>query len=247
MRVQPVRTHKITLADRDLLAILDRHLAEFADGSVLAISSKIVSLCEGRAVPMAGADKARLIAEQAERFLPASESRYNVALTLTGGMLIATAGIDESNTDGNYVLWPADAQRTANAVRRYLVERFGVARAGVVITDSRTSPLRLGVTGVALAHSGFRALNDYVGVEDLFGRALRMTKVNVMDALATAAVLVMGEGSEQTPLAVIDEAPFVQFQDRDPSAAELAALRVAPEDDLYAPLLERVPWQRGAG
>ena len=247
MRVQPVRTHRITLADRDLLAILDRHLAEFADGSVLAISSKIVSLCEGRAVPMAGADKARLIAEQAERFLPASESRYNVALTLTGGMLIATAGIDESNTDGNYVLWSADAQRTANAVRRYLVERFAVALAGVVITDSRTSPLRLGVTGVALAHSGFRALNDYVGVEDLFGRALRMTKVNVMDALATAAVLVMGEGSEQTPLAVIDEAPFVQFQDRDPSAAELAALRVAPEDDLYAPLLERVPWQRGGG
>jgi F420-0:gamma-glutamyl ligase len=54
----------------------------------------------------------------------------------------------------------------------------------------------------------------------------------------------MGEGSEQTPLALIDEVPFVQFQERDPSRAELDQLRVAPEDDLYAPLLEHVPWQR---
>jgi dihydrofolate synthase / folylpolyglutamate synthase len=117
----------------------------------------------------------------------------------------------------------------------------------VVVTDSRTTPLRLGVTGVALAHSGFRALNDYVGKQDLFGRALRMTKVNVMDALATSAVLVMGEGSESTPMAVIDELPFVTFQPRAPSAAELSELRIALEDDLYAPLLTRVEWQRGRG
>lgn len=243
MRVQPLRTHKITTADRDLLAILDAHLTAFSDGSVLAITSKIVALAEGSAVPVAGTDKARLIAERAQRYLPAAASKHNVSLTITRGMLIATAGIDESNTDGHFVPWPADPQRSADTVRRYLGERFSVARAGVVITDSRTTPLRLGVTGVALAHSGFQALNDYVGVNDLFGRPLRMTKVNVMDALAMAAVLVMGEGSEQTPLAVIDDVPFVQFQARDPSADELAQLRVAPEDDLYAPLLERVPWQ----
>jgi F420-0:gamma-glutamyl ligase len=39
-----------------------------------------------------------------------------------------------------------------------------------------------------------------------------MTKVNVADALAAAAVLVMGEGSEQTPLVVIGDVPFVTFQ-----------------------------------
>jgi putative folate metabolism gamma-glutamate ligase len=247
MRIQPVRTHKITSADRDLFAILDAHLPAFGEGSVLAISSKIIAIAEGRVVPMASVDKQELVAEQADRFLPASASKWGVSLTITNGMLIATAGIDESNSDGHFVLWPSDAQRSANALRGYLVQRFGLSRAGVVITDSRTSPLRIGVTGVALAHSGFRALNDYVGVQDLFGRALRMTKVNVMDALATAAVLVMGEGNEQTPLAVIDDAGLVQFQDRDPSAAELEQLRVSLEDDLYAPLLERVPWQRKRG
>ena len=246
MRIQPVRTRRISVSDRDLLALLDAHLPALAEGSVLAITSKIVSIAEGRVVPMSGVDKSRLVADEADQFLPASASRWGVSLTLTRGMLIATAGIDESNSDGHYILWPRDPQGTANAVRRHLATRFSLSRVGVVITDSRTSPLRLGVTGVALAHSGFRALNDYVGVKDLFGRALRMTKVNVMDALATAAVLVMGEGSEQTPLAVIDDAPFVEFQDRDPTAAELEPLRVPPEDDLYAPLLGSVPWQRRA-
>jgi dihydrofolate synthase / folylpolyglutamate synthase len=245
MRVQPLRTHKITSADRDLFAILDAHLPSFADGSVLAITSKIVAIAEGRVVPMAGVDKQRLIADQAERYLPASTSKWGVSLTITNGLLIATAGIDESNSDGHFVLWPRDVQRSANAVRAYLSKRFALSRVGVVITDSRTAPLRIGVTGVALAHSGFRALNDYVGVQDLFGRALRMTKVNVIDALATAAVLVMGEGSEQTPLAVIDDVAFVQFQEGDPSPAELEQLRVSPEDDLYAPLLEQAPWQKG--
>jgi putative folate metabolism gamma-glutamate ligase len=247
MRIQPLRTHKITSSERDLFAILDAHLPAFGEGSVLAITSKIIALAEGRVVPMAGVDKQQLVAEQADRFLPASASKWGVSLTITNGMLIATAGIDESNSDGHFVLWPSDVQRSANALRGYLVKRFGLSRAGVVITDSRTSPLRIGVTGLALAHSGFRALNDYVGVQDLFGRPLRMTKVNVMDALAAAAVLVMGEGSEQTPLAVIDDVGFVQFQDRDPSATELEQLRVSPEDDLYAPLLEPVPWQRNRG
>ena len=244
MRVQPLRTHKITGADRDLFAILDAHLPALAEGSVLAITSKIVAIAEGRTVPFASAEKSRLVAEQAERYLPVSASKYGVSLTITRGMLIATAGIDESNSDGHFILWPSDSQAAANAVRAYLARRFSLSRVGVVITDSKTTPLRIGVTGVALAHSGFRALNDYVGVQDLFGRALRMTKVNVMDALATGAVLVMGEGSEQTPLAVVDDVPFVQFQERDPSAAELEQLRVSLEDDLYAPLLEHAPWQR---
>jgi putative folate metabolism gamma-glutamate ligase len=246
MRIQPIQTHTISPSERDLFAVVDRHLPELRERSVLAITSKIVAICEGRVRPIAGVDKRELIAEEAERYLP-PDPRYGVCLTIKQDMLIATAGIDESNADGHYVLWPSDAQRSANALRAHLVGRFGLREVGVVITDSRTTPLRLGVTGVALAHSGFRALNDYVGARDLFGRALRMTKVNVMDALATSAVLVMGEGNESTPLAVLDDLPFVTFQPRDPSPDELAALRIPLEEDLYAPLLTRVDWLRGRG
>ncbi len=246
MRIQPIKTHPIPPTERDLFALLDRYVTELPERSVLAITSKVVAICEGRVRPIAGTDKRQLITEEAQRYLPA-DARYGVSLTIKHGMLIATAGIDESNSDGHYVLWPSDAQRSADAVRAHLSQRFGLREVGVVLTDSRTTPLRLGVTGVALAHSGFLALNDYVGKSDLFGRALRMTKVNVMDALATSAVLVMGEGSECTPLALLDELPFVTFQSRNPSAEELAALRTSLEDDLYAPLLTRVEWQRGRG
>jgi F420-0:gamma-glutamyl ligase len=55
----------------------------------------------------------------------------------------------------------------------------------------------------------------------------------------------MGEGAEQTPLAVVRETPFVHVQPRDPTVEERAALRIAPEDDLYAPLLMGVPWVGG--
>jgi dihydrofolate synthase / folylpolyglutamate synthase len=247
MRLTPLRTHRITPSDRDLFAILERHVPRLAERSVLAITSKIVALVEGRVVPAGAANKRELVLKEAERYVAAEHNKYDVFLTLKRGMLIATAGIDESNADGSFILWPADAQSTANQLRAYLARRFALAEVGVIITDSRTSPLRPGVTGIALAHSGFAALKDYVGKQDLFGRPLRMTKVNVLDALATAAVLVMGEGSEQTPLAVAEELGFVEFQGRDPTPAELAELVIAPEDDLYAPLLTSAPWERGGG
>lgn len=54
----------------------------------------------------------------------------------------------------------------------------------------------------------------------------------------------MGEGDEQTPLAYCGRT-FVAFQERDPTPEELAALTIALEDDLYAPLLTGVEWRRG--
>ncbi len=245
MQIHAIKTHKITTADQNLFAILDAYIPGLDEGSVLAITSKIVAICQGRMVPIGTVDKHTLIAQEADYFLPPDRSKYHMTLTITQGLLVPTAGIDESNGNGYYVLWPHSLQHTANAVWAYLRERFGRERLGVLITDSKTPPLRTGVTGVALVHSGFRALNDYVGTVDCFGRRLRMTQGNVADALAAAAVLVMGEGNEQTPLAVISDLPFVRFQGRAPSAEELQQLRIAHEDDIYGPLLMSVPWHKG--
>ncbi|RIK44377.1 MAG: putative folate metabolism gamma-glutamate ligase [Chloroflexi bacterium] len=244
MQIQAVKTHKITPADRDLLAVLDAYVPFLDEYTVLAITSKIVSICQERVVAIGEIDKQQLIESEADSFLPPDTNRYHVTLTIKDNILIPSAGIDESNSDHRYVLWPADPQGVANAIRSHLCRRFGRRYLAVLITDSKTTPLRWGVTGVAVAHSGFAALNDYIGRTDLFGRPLRMTKVNVADALAAAAVLVMGEGDEQTPLAVIHDLPFVQFQARNPMPEELQSLHIDLEDDLYAPLLRSVPWQR---
>jgi putative folate metabolism gamma-glutamate ligase len=247
MHVQAIKTHTITIADQDLNAILDRYMPPIEDNTILAITSKIVAICQGRMIPVGTVDKQELIEREADYFVPPGASNYQVWLTIKAQMLIPMAGIDESNGNGSYILWPRDPQQVANDIRAYLQRRFEHRHLGVIITDSTTTPLRWGVTGVALAHSGFRPINDYRGAPDLFGRPLCMTQVNVVDALAAAAVLVMGEGSEQTPLALIREVPFVAFQDRNPTVEELQGLHIELDDDMYAPLLTSVPWQRGRG
>lgn len=245
MKIKVIKTNKIIPNSESLYAILDRYLTTFKEHSVFAITSKIVSICEGRVIKIEDADKKQLINREAELLLPPEENKYNITLTIKNNLLIPTAGIDESNGNGYYVLWPFTPQNTANNVRDYLCNRFSLNQVGVIITDSKTTPLRWGTTGVAVVHSGFLALNNYIGKSDIFGRELRVTKANIMDALAVTAVLIMGEGSEQTPLAVIEDIPFVQFQDRNPTEEELNELKISLDDDLYAPLLKAVKWRKG--
>jgi putative folate metabolism gamma-glutamate ligase len=244
MRVQAIKTHRIT-NDRDLNALLDRYVTALEEQSVLAITSKVVSICQGRLIPVDSMDKQTLVEREAGLYMAPSSSRYHISLTIVEHLLIPMAGVDESNAQGQYILWPLDAQGVANRARVHLQQRFGLQHVGVLITDSKTAPLRWGVTGTAIAHSGFLAINDYRGRPDIYGRPLQMTTVDVADALAAAAVLVMGEADEQTPLAVIEDLPFVRFQGRDPSPEELEQRWIDMEDDLYAPLLQAVAWRKG--
>jgi F420-0:gamma-glutamyl ligase len=61
--------------------------------------------------------------------------------------------------------------------------------------------------------------------------------VNAADTLAAAAALMMGEGAEQSPLALIEDAP-VKFRAR---AAKLtrAEIKYPLKDDLYYPFLKK--------
>lgn len=247
MQVSAIKTEKVTLGSIGLFELLNKYVRELSEGSILAITSKVISLCEGRAVPVTNSDKDELIKKEADLYLPKEENRYKLYLTIKDSILAVSAGIDESNAAGNYVFWPKDPQRTANEIREYLIKRFNLKKIGVIITDSKTTPLRWGVTGIPIAHSGFKALRDLIGTADLFGRKLKMTKIAVMDALAASAAAVMGEGAEQTPLSVITDVPFVEFQDRKPTKKELDELKIAIEDDVYGSILKRAPWKKGGG
>lgn len=247
MKVVAIKTHKITAQDKDLLKILDKYLSKLKEKSILAITSKIVSITEGRFVSMCGANKDDLIKQESRLYLPREQNRYNVSLTIARNMLAATAGIDESNANGYYILWPRNPQATVNKVRAYLKKRFKIKNVGVIITDSKTSPLRWGVTSIALVYSGFAPLKNYIGKKDLFGRKFEFEKLSIIDSLAGAASVVMGEGAECTPIAVISDSPFVEFQDRNPTAKELSGLKIKIDEDLYGPFLQNVKWKKGKG
>lgn len=246
MKVTAIKTHKITVSDCDLIKILDKYLLKFSEKSILVITSKIVSITEGRLVKTDGVDKDELIRRESQFYLPREQNRYNVSLTIARNMLAATAGIDESNADGYYVLWPKDPQQTVNSVRLHLKRRCNLIDVGVMITDSRTAPLRWGVTSVALAYSGFKPLKDYIGKKDLFGRKFKFEKLSIIDSLASAASVVMGEGDERTPIAIINDLPFVEFQDRNPTKKELKDLNISMDEDLYGPFLKSVKWKKGS-
>lgn len=245
MIITAYKTHKIT-AGEDLFAILDNYLPRIQEGSIVAVSSKIVGICEGRVVKYESASqKDELAKKEAEYYLPREFSQYGFILTINHNLMVANAGIDESNSNGFISLWPKDPQQSANAVREYLRKKYHISSVGVLLTDSKLSPLRWGVTGYALSHSGFRALNSYIGKPDIFGRKMHAEQTNVADSFAAAAVAQMGEGAEQQPLAVITDAPFVHFQKRNPTPKELDSLKIALEDDVYASLLTAVKWQKG--
>ena len=245
MTIKGYKTHKITAKDTNLFKILDTYLPPLSENSIIVVTSKIVALCEGNTIPAEVANKDELVAKEADLYLPKEENNYGVYITIKGNILAATAGIDESNTDGQVVLWPHNPQESANKIREYLVKKHKIQNLGVLITDSKTTPLRWGVTGIVLSHSGFRAINDYVGTKDLFGREFKMTKVNVMDGLSSAAAVVMGETIEQTPLGVITDIPFVTFQDNKQTSDEIKNLAIPIDDDVYGVFLKSANWKKG--
>jgi dihydrofolate synthase / folylpolyglutamate synthase len=244
MRVHAVRTTPIT-DQQDILQLIDHVVPSLQEKSILAVTSKIVSISEGRTLPVAGTDKDAVIETEADWYLPRSSSKYNIMITIKDSIIIGAAGIDESNGNDNYILWPKNPYQTAQNIWSHLREKHQLQELGVIITDSRNTPTRWGTLGVGIAYCGFEPLKNYIGTPDIFGRALIMTKASILDGLAASAVLVMGEGNEQTPLAIIEDVPHVQFQPRPPTEEEKQALCIEKEDDLFEPLLKTAPWNKG--
>jgi dihydrofolate synthase / folylpolyglutamate synthase len=225
MKVRSVRT-RIYKEKEELAGFVTAHVKKLRNNAILAVTSKIVALSEGRTAPVS--DKERVIKSESTWSVP---TKF-VALTLKDGMLLANAGVDESNGDGKLVLLPKDSYKAAAALRKALMKQFHIRNCGVIITDSRVMPLRAGVIGVALGYAGFKGLRDYRGKKDIFGRKFKFETANVADSLATVAALAMGEGNERQPLAVIEDAP-VEFT----NTVNKKELIIAEKDDLYRPLL----------
>jgi putative folate metabolism gamma-glutamate ligase len=241
MIIQAIKTHRIEEGDC-LFTLLDQYIPTIPEQSIVVITSKIVSVCQGHLIPKEHIIKEDLIKQEADAVLQTEANPYDLYLTIKENILIPSAGIDESNSNNSYILYPKDVQETANSLWKHLREKHNLENIGVIITDSHTTPLRRGVMGIGLAWCGFEPQYSYIGKPDIYDKPLRVTCINIIDALSTSAVLLMGEGNEQTPLALIKDAPRIQFLKRPPSAEEISNLRISVDEDLYAPLLKAATW-----
>lgn len=228
MKTEAIHT-RLFKEKENLLQFVLEHIPVAREGSVIVVTSNIVALAEGRTASFL--EKEKVILEESDWAIP---TKY-VWLTIKDGMFMAGAGTDESNAAGKLILLPKDSFKAADELRTALLSFYKIKKLGVMITDSRVLPLQRGVVGVAVGYAGFTGIKEYRGAPDLFGRPLKVTTVDVADSLATAAVLLMGEGNESRPLAVIEDAPL-DFAEH----VNKGELVVPVHDDLYAPLFEKI-------
>lgn len=242
MKIQPIKTHRI-IPGEPLLSLIEKYLFP-KEEDIVVVTSKIISLCENRIVTKESyPDKRALIQQESEAYLETELGiKHGVCLTLKNNILIPSAGIDESNIDNGYILYPKDIPGTAKLIWEFLREKTKIKKLGVIVTDSHTTIARRGVLGIGIGWCGFKPLYSYIGKEDCFGKPLRVTMANHLDALAVAAVHVMGEGAECTPLAMIQDAKKIEFQDSPPTKTELSSICIPPQEDLYGALFHHPDW-----
>ncbi|HEV2118862.1 MAG TPA: coenzyme F420-0:L-glutamate ligase [Candidatus Bathyarchaeia archaeon] len=224
MELYPLRSSLVlpgdTIVERFVEALSLAKL-RVRSGDIIAITSKIVSISENNTISLVSIKptplarrlgrKFDMLPEFAQVVIDESDSVYGgvpgVLLTLKNGDAIANSGVDQKNSpSGSVIPWPRDPQRSADAIRRS-VDRKLSKSVGVVIVDSRVTPLRIGTIGMAVACSGFQPVRDTRGITDLYGRKARITFQAVADGIAGAAQLLMGESSESIPFVLVRGAP----------------------------------------
>jgi coenzyme F420-0:L-glutamate ligase/coenzyme F420-1:gamma-L-glutamate ligase len=228
----------------DDLASMIADRVELDSDDVLCVASTIVSKAEGRQANLSAyetGEQARAIADRIgtladeqkdPRFAQAvlEESAellmdHPIMLAVTPfGHITVNAGIDRSNVpDADLLLLPEDP--TASAQR--LHDALDVP---VIVTDTSGRPFRHGQRGVAIGWAGMPAARDWRGKTDRDGKELEATVQAVVDELAAAANLVTGEGGGGTPVAVIRDWEFGEFEGSDELFRE-------EDDDLIQPAI----------
>ena len=249
MIIKAIKTRKITPPQDSIEDILTSVAKLIKKHSIFVITSKIVAIHEGRSIAKDKVpDKDSLVIAESDMYLPRSFTPGGwVMHTLKNNLLIPTSGIDESNAKDHYILWPTNPKRSAKYIWTFLNKISGVDDFGVIITDSHSIPLRRGIVGISLAYFGFKPTYDYRGKTDIFGREMEVSQTNIVDSLASAAVLVMGEGNERTPISMIYDLPLiVKFEIKESKPSKpFSSFEVDIKEDLYSPFLTAVPWKKG--
>jgi len=240
MQLIGIRTRLIEPKDNLVDVILDGLRGQklsMDDKDVLVIASKAVAVVQGRLVRLSSiesSERAKKLAERCnlepgfvEVVLREAEEVYGgvsrALLTLKNNVLIPNAGVDHKNAPRGYaVLWPEKPNESAEKIRNEISERTRKS-VGVLIIDSRVTPLRMGTTGVAIGIAGFDPIRDCRADKDLYGNPLLITRHALADDLASAAHLIMGEANGLIPAVLIRNVPAGFSEEVDLDSAIISA------------------------
>ncbi len=216
------------------------------DGDVIAIAQKIFSKAENRIVTLKDVVPSRkaeenakitgknakfteLILRETKRIVKAS--REVLLVEDNRGLVCINAGIDKSNVEGkgNFTLLPENPDMSAQNCRLEIKKLTG-KNVAVIICDTYSRPFRRGQVNFAIGVAGIKLFKDYRGKEDLFGLVLKVKNVAVIDEVAAAAELLMGQAKEATPVVIFKGLnSVVESCDK----CSINELRISSEEDLF--------------
>jgi coenzyme F420-0:L-glutamate ligase/coenzyme F420-1:gamma-L-glutamate ligase len=190
---------------------------ELQDRDIVIISSTVVAKAEGetfRLENITPGEKALEIAAGSgkdARFIQAVLARSREVLVEMPFMLVTTlsghtcvnAGVDESNIEHGFLLYPPENPDISASKLGKELERLSGKKLSVIVTDTNGRAFKIGQTGVALGVYKIEPIKRWIGEKDLFGKTLEITEEAVADELAGAANLLMGEGAGGIPVVVI--------------------------------------------
>ena len=235
----------------DLVGILQESLKNtdartFADNDILVLAESPLATTEGRIVKISEitpSENAEKLAEEYHIDPKLAEIVLEESDEIVGGvpgyllarrenLFLPNAGIDESNAPNGFVtLLPKNPDESAARIRKEIRTRCGKDVA-VLVIDSRTHAMRLGVSGVAIGVAGIRAITDERGKKDLFGHELHVTRRAIGDDLASTAELLMGESGESVPAVLIRGYSYQKAESE-------GIASIAPEEDLFLGMMRK--------
>jgi coenzyme F420-0:L-glutamate ligase len=214
------------IIDRVISSLKDTEAKSIENGDILLFAESPLSTTEGRNIRLddiTPSAEAQLLAAKYHLDPKLAEVVIMESDTIVGGipgyllagkwnLILPNAGVDESNApDGWVTRLPADPEASAKRLRDEIRERTGKETA-VIIIDSRTHSMRLGVSGVAIGCSGILPITDERGKPDLYGNKLQVTRRAIADSLASTAELLMGEASEGVPVVLVRGYPYIRCE-----------------------------------
>ncbi len=222
IKIIPIRTiPDVRPGDDIALLIVDackREGISIEDGDIIVVTSKIVSKAEGRIVDLSSVEpdtRAIKLGEELELDprlvqLILSEGevlkmKKGLIITYVRGIVCGNSGIDYSNVDGSgkrVILLPENPDRSAREIRRRIREITG-KNVAVIITDTCGRPFRRGAVNFAIGIAGIRPFRSYIGKRDKYGYVMQKTNICIVDEIAAAAELAMGQGDEGVPVVII--------------------------------------------
>lgn len=220
MQIIPI--HKIPLISigesipNTILTAIKKNSITLQEGDIVVVAHTIISIAENSMYSKDNIDvsqKAHSLAtanvdpkkvEVALREAECIVRSEPILITKTKhGIITDFSGIDESNAPlGFYVALPKNPNKSAKEIFEYLENELGL-EIPVVICDTQGRPWRRGAVNIAIGYYGLSPFTENKGRRDLYNRELQSSLVCLVDELAAAAELVMGQADERVPVVII--------------------------------------------